>query len=46
MDFVQAMSDPGHAEHDSMKAWIGRDTWDPAAFDLHELNTWLAEIKL
>ena len=46
MDFVQAMSDPSHAEHDDMKAWIGRDAWDPAAFDLHEINTWLAEIKL
>lgn len=29
-----------------LKEWIGRDSWDPAAFDLHEINSWLAEIKL
>jgi hypothetical protein len=29
----------------SLKQWIGRDSWD-AAFDLHEANSRLAEIKL
>jgi hypothetical protein len=46
MDFVQAMADPTHEEHEHLKGWIGRDSWDAAAFDLHEVNSWLAEIKL
>ena len=44
-DFVQAMADPAHPEHEEMKAWIGRD-WDPHAFDIDHINSWLAEIKL
>lgn len=46
MDFVQAMADPTHEEHEDMKRWIGRDSWDPAAFDIDSVNAWLAEIKL
>jgi hypothetical protein len=46
MDFVQAMADPHHEEHEDMKRWIGRDSWDPAAFDIDSVNAWLAEIKL
>ena len=46
MDFVQAMADPTHEEHEHLKAWIGRDSWDATAFDLHEVNSYLAEIKL
>jgi hypothetical protein len=45
-DFVQAMADPNHAEHDDMVEWIGSDTWDPAAFDTIRVNDWLAQIKL
>ncbi len=44
-EFVEAMADPNHPEHADMKAWIGRD-WDPAAFDIEHVNSWLAEIKL
>ena len=44
-NFVQAMADPAHPEHEDMKAWIGRD-WDPHAFDIDHINSWLAEIKL
>ncbi len=44
-DFVQAMTDPNHPEHDEMKEWIGRD-WDPAEFDIEHINSWLAEFKL
>jgi Plasmid pRiA4b ORF-3-like protein len=44
-DFVQAMSDPTHPEHADMKEWIGRD-WDPYAFDIAHINSWLSEIKL
>ena len=39
------MADPNHPEHADMKAWIGRE-WDPAAFDIEHVNSWLAEIKL
>lgn len=46
MDFVQAMADPHHEEHEDMKRWIGRDSWDASAFDIDSVNTWLAEIKL
>lgn len=46
MDFVQAMTDPTHEEHQDMKSWIGRDSWDPSAFDIDHVNSWLAEIKL
>lgn len=46
MDFVHAMADPTHEEHEDMKRWIGRDSWDPQAFDIDSVNAWLAEIKL
>jgi len=46
MDFVQAMADAQHPEHEDMKRWTGRDTWDPTAFDIDHVNSWLAEIKL
>jgi hypothetical protein len=46
MDFVQAMADPTHEEHEHLKGWIGRDSWDATAFDLHEVNSWLAAVKL
>jgi hypothetical protein len=43
---VQAKTDPNHDEHDNMVEWIGRDTWDPVAFDTIEVNDRLAQIKL
>ena len=45
VDFVEAMADPAHPEHQAMKEWLGRD-WDPQAFDIDHINSWLAEIKL
>jgi Plasmid pRiA4b ORF-3-like protein len=36
-DFVEAVSDPNHAEHAHMTEWIGRP-WDSAAFDLDTAN--------
>lgn len=45
-EFVQAMADSDHPEHDNLAEWIGTDTWDPAAFDSIEVNDRLAEIKL
>jgi len=29
-----------------MKQWCGRESWDPAAFDVSETNQLLATIKL
>ena len=46
LDFVQAMADAQHPEHEDMKRWIGRDSWDPTAFDIDHVNSWLAEIKI
>ena len=45
-EFVQAMANSDHPEHDNLTEWIGTDTWDPAAFDSIEANDRLAEIKL
>jgi hypothetical protein len=32
IDFVAAITDPEHEEHDEMREWVGRD-FDPEAFD-------------
>lgn len=45
-EFVQAMADPQHPEHDDMAAWIGAASWDPLVFDSLEANDRLGEIKL
>jgi Plasmid pRiA4b ORF-3-like protein len=42
-EFVAAMADPAHAEHEHYRQWIG-DPFDPAAFDLTEVNAALAEL--
>jgi hypothetical protein len=39
-DFVEAMADPKHPEHDNLKEWYGED-FDPVAFDLDEVNRML-----
>ena len=36
-DFLAALANPNDPEHDELKAWIGGE-FDPAAFDLHEVN--------
>lgn len=46
LDFLHAMADVSHPEHADMKQWCGRDSWDPAAFDVSETNLRLATIKL
>jgi len=42
--FLEAIADPEHEEHDSYMEWVG-DDFDPAAFDLEEVNGMLQEIK-
>ena len=41
-DFVKAMADPAHPEHENLKDWYG-DDFDPDAFDLDEVNRMLTE---
>lgn len=36
-EFLSAIDDPKHAEHDSMLVWIG-GAFDPAGFDLNKIN--------
>lgn len=36
-DFLQAMADPEHPEHDAMLEWYG-EAFDPAAFDCERVN--------
>lgn len=38
-EFLEAIADPEHEEHDSCLTWIGGE-FDPEAFDLKETN-WL-----
>ena len=44
-DFLRAIADPEHPEHDDMTAWIGRP-FDPNAFNVQEAQDRLYEIKL
>ena len=39
-DFVKAMADPAHPDHDELRDWYGGD-FDPDDFDLDEVNRML-----
>lgn len=43
-DFVAAIQDPEHAEHDELLEWIGGE-WDPVEFDLDGTNAELHQMK-
>jgi hypothetical protein len=43
--FLEAVQDPAHPEHEEMLDWVGGE-FDPAAFDLQEVNAELKAIKL
>jgi hypothetical protein len=43
-EFLAAIADPAHEDHDTMLQWIG-GSFDPAAFDLDAVNARLASIK-
>ena len=45
VDFVQAISDPAHPEHEELLEWCG-GTFDPFAFNLDAINAQLRRIKL
>lgn len=44
-DFVEAMADPEHPEHDAMRQWHGQE-FDPTTFDFVAVNLRLQNIKL
>ena len=43
-EFLRAIRDPKHPEHDEYLLWVG-DDFDPEAFDLEETNKALRSIK-
>jgi hypothetical protein len=45
VDLLEALADPNHPEHEEMTQWLDRD-WDPKAFDIDNVNSWLAELRL
>ena len=44
-EFLQAINDPAHEEHDAMLEWCG-GSFDPTAFRLDDVNDSLRQIKL
>lgn len=40
-DFLAALADPNHPEHEAMSEWYGDDGFDPTAFDCDWTNQWL-----
>jgi hypothetical protein len=43
-DFLRAIRDPGHEEHEAMLEWVGRN-FDPEGFDLPIVNRALAGLS-
>ena len=43
-DFLAAMADPDHEEHDDLLRWVGF-VFDPTAFDLGSVNAELQRIR-
>jgi hypothetical protein len=44
-DFLDAIQDPRHEEHESMTEWVGGE-FDPDAFDMKFINKKLNDLKL
>lgn len=44
-EFLQALADPKHEEHESMLEWIG-GPFDPRRFDLDAVNVRLARVRV
>lgn len=41
---LKILRDPKHAEHESVKEWLGSD-FDPEAFDVEKVNPYLQKLK-
>ena len=44
-DFLEAILDPDHPEHQEMRAWCGED-FEPGHFDLSAVNERLERLKV
>ena len=44
-EFLKAIRDPRHEEHEEMLSWVG-GSYDPAAFDLAAINARLQGLKI
>jgi hypothetical protein len=44
-EFLEAMADPNHSEHEDMLEWYG-STFNPTVFEWERVNQWLKEIKV
>lgn len=42
-DFLEAIGDPDHPEHEDLREWIGGD-FDPKAFSVEKVNGWLKHL--
>ncbi len=42
-EFLEAMADPEHPEHEARMEWYG-EPFEPTAFDCEQVNEWLKEI--
>jgi hypothetical protein len=45
-DFLAALVDPNHPEHEAMLEWHGDDGFDPTTFDCEWVNQWLKQAKV
>lgn len=45
-EFLAALADPNHPEHEAMLEWHWDDSFDPTAFDCYRVNEWLKQIKV
>jgi hypothetical protein len=43
-EFLAAMADPAHTEHEELLAWVGGE-FDPSAFDLDRVNRQLQRLR-
>jgi hypothetical protein len=44
-EFLDAMTDPSHPDHDDMLEWHG-DSFGPTVFEWERVNQWLKDIKV
>lgn len=45
-DFLAALVNPNHPEHEAMLEWHGDDGFDPTAFDCEWVNQWMKQAKV